>query len=152
MNKKIWSKISIYIPVVFALGFFIMSKTLVQPVRVVGDSMLPTYHDKQILFANRQYDELERFNVVVLKTDNKYIIKRIIGMPGEHVVIKEGKVFINDTELDDVVDVYIENYGKYQDITLGNDEYFVLGDNRNNSGDSRDYGSFSTEKILGVIA
>ena len=66
--------------------------------------------------------------------------------------MKEGKVFINDTELDDVVDVYIENYGKYQDITLGNDEYFVLGDNRNNSGDSRDYGSFSTEKILGVIA
>ena len=136
MNKKIWSKISIYIPVVFALGFFIMSKT----------------HDKQILFANRQYDELERFNVVVLKTDNKYIIKRIIGMPGEHVVIKEGKVFINDNELDDVVDVYIEDYGKYQDITLGNDEYFVLGDNRNNSSDSRDYGSFSTEKILGVIA
>ena len=104
-----------------------------------------------------RFREPERFDIIVFPfeyEDNTFYIKRIIGLPGETVQIdRDGNIFINGEILE-------EGYGKeviqepgraYEPITLGEDEYFVLGDNRNNSSDSRDMsvGNVRRDKIIG---
>ena len=151
-KNKLFSTLSTILPLVLAVGFLVFSRTVIQPVRVVGDSMYPTYHDKQFLFADRLDENFERFDVVVLKSSNKYlIIKRIIGLPGDTVEVTPEGVKINDEFIDDVVDIKIEDIGKYNKVTLKDNEYYVMGDNRNNSSDSRVYGVFSKDDIIGKI-
>ncbi|MDE5866261.1 MAG: signal peptidase I, partial [Lachnospiraceae bacterium] len=89
-----------------------------------------------------------------LHEERKYYIKRIIGMPGETIYIdEEGNIYINDEILEEGYGKeVIENPGRaYEPITLGDDEYFVMGDNRNNSSDSRDpsVGNIKRENIIG---
>ena len=122
--------------------------------------MYPYLHDKDQLMMDKlsyHFRDPERFDIVVFPVmrDGKeeYYIKRVIGLPGETVQIKDGYVYINGEQLD-------ENYGAevMQDggraeeaITLGEDEYFVLGDNRNKSDDSRyeNVGNLKRNKIVG---
>lgn len=132
-----------------------------QRTRVSGDSMLNTLHDKDNLIVDKlsyRFHDPERFDIIVFPyqyDENTYYIKRIIGLPGETVQIKDGYVYINDKKLE-------ENYGrevidadKYgiaaKPIELGSDEYFVLGDNRNESADSRytDVGAIKREELIG---
>ena len=84
---------------------------------------------------------LDRYDIVVVKNNNELWIKRIIGMPNETVQIIEGEVYINDKRLEDdyYCEYFIENPGLAENkVFLGDNEYFVLGDNRNHSTDSRD--------------
>lgn len=112
---------------------------------VCGRSMNDTLNDGDLVFIEKitqRFGELERFDIIVFdsKQNNQDFIKRIIGLPGETVRIdNNGNIFINETLIE-------ENYGKEtmiyagiaeEGITLGDKEYFVLGDNRNNSEDSR---------------
>ena len=127
---------------------------------MIGGSMETTLSENDNLIVDKltyRFNEPKRFDIVVFPyryEKDTYYIKRVIGLPGETVFIdEEGNIFIDEELLQ-------EDYGKetildagraYEPITLGEDEYFVMGDNRNNSQDSRDpaVGNISGEDIIG---
>ena len=130
-----------------------------QRTEVSGSSMETTLSDKDQLIVDKmtyRFRDPKRYDIVVFPyqyQDNTYYIKRIIGLPGETVQVSGGYVYINGEMLD-------ENYGlevmddpgiAAEPITLGEDEYFVLGDNRNHSSDSRDpsVGVLHRDDIMG---
>lgn len=150
---------SIYILVVLVLTLLVV-RYVGQRTVVMGHSMEPTLSDQDNLLVDklsyRLYDP-KRFDVVVFPyqyADKTYFIKRIIGLPGETVRIDDtGSIYINDELL---MEAYgkevIEDPGLARDgITLGADEYFVLGDNRNDSSDSRfvSVGNIKGSQIIG---
>lgn len=150
---------SLYLLCVLVLTFLVI-KYVGQRTEVNGASMEPTLHNGDNLIVDKisyRFTEPNRFDIIVFPfeyEDETYFIKRIIGMPGEEVMIDEdGTIYIDGKELR-------ESYGKevIQDpgraaetIELGADEYFVMGDNRNNSTDSRSelVGNLHRDEIIG---
>lgn len=128
---------------------------------VEGSSMYPTLEDGDNLLIDKisyRFQEPERFDIIVFRyphAQDTYYIKRIIGLPGETVLIQDGQIYINGELLEDPYGAEpMENPGRaYRQITLGPGEYFVLGDNRNVSSDSRDssVGNVTTEQIVGKV-
>ena len=128
---------------------------------VAGDSMLNTLHDKDNLIIDKvsyRFRDPERYEIIVFPyryAEETFYIKRIIGLPGETVQIKEGYVYINDKKLEETFGrevIRADRYGQAAEpITLGEDEYFVLGDNRNESADSREtsVGILKCEYLIG---
>lgn len=111
---------------------------------VNGESMYPTLHDKQFGIALRTtVTDINRYDIVVIKQTDKYLIKRVIGLPGEKVEYKNNKLYINGELTEDQFDYLTEDYS----VQVGNDEYFCLGDNRQNSADSRLFGCFNKKFI-----
>lgn len=120
--------------------------------------MYPTFYDNDILILNKlkyRFSDIERGDVVALRfEDTNYLIKRVIGLPGETVEFKDNQLYINGVEVeedyleDDVVteDFQLSQIG-YQVIPEG--MYFVLGDNREHSSDSRELGLVAEKDILG---
>ena len=131
--------------IVVVVIMFLVIKYVGQRTVVIGDSMESTLQDGDNLITDKltyHFVDPKRYDIVVFPfKDNtsQLLIKRIIGMPGETVQIIDGKIHINGYELDeDYGNAVMESAGLASEpITLGNDEYFVLGDNRNNSQDSR---------------
>ena len=119
---------------------------------VNGDSMNPTLKNGDV-FVYAKESTVDRMNIVAIKESDTgtTIVKRIIGIPMDVIRIKEGSIYINGEKLDDVVDVYTEPglLGEY--FVLGPNEYFVVGDNRETSIDSRSFGSIQREEILVVV-
>lgn len=150
---------SIYILVVLLLTFLIVKYVAVRT-EVIGPSMEPTLYNEDNLIVQKftyHFTDPERFDVVVFPFkhgERTYYIKRVIGLPGETVEIdSDGTIYIDGEVLE-------ENYGKEvitnpglaaSPIHLGNNEYFVLGDNRNDSADSRDpsVGNVYRDDIVG---
>ena len=134
----------LYCVIVIAIMFFVI-KYVGQRTVVIGDSMENTLQDGDNLITDKltyRFMEPKRFDIVVFPfkdNKNQLLIKRIIGLPGETVQIMNGKVYINGYELNENYgNAIIESAGLAENpIVLGEDEYFVLGDNRNNSQDSR---------------
>ena len=134
-----------------------------QRTQVDGHSMDPTLADGQNLILDKvsyRFRDPERYDIIVFPFEEngkkEHFIKRIIGLPGETVQIIDGYVYINGEKLES--DIYgaevMKNPGRAAEpITLGDDEYFVLGDNRNNSEDSRyaDVGVVSGKNIEGKV-
>lgn len=149
-------KLLLVIAIILILMIYVVSVT-----QVVGDSMSPTLQDQEVLITNKlQYRlfAIERGDVVSLEyEDTKYLIKRVIGLPGETVAIRNNHVYINGQMLEEA---YLEENLVYPDFelsSLGYDQipenmYFVLGDNRANSMDSREIGLVKKEDITGKIA
>jgi len=140
-------KIKELIPYIIILIVVILVRTfIITPVRVDGASMNKMLNNNDILLLYR-LAKLERYDIVVLKEtiDNDTIIKRIIGMPGETVEIKNNKIYINDEEIED--EYAYGDTSDYTRITLGSDEYFLLGDNRLISKDSRSFGPVKKKNI-----
>ena len=155
--KEIGSTL-LYIVVVLGITWLVIT-FVGQRTEVNGSSMEPTLSNNDNLIVDKisyRFREPERFEIVVFPyqyEENTYYIKRIIGLPGETIQIKDGMIYIDgEVYLEKKSYPVITNPGMASDgITLGNQEYFVLGDNRNNSSDSRDpsVGVISGKDIVG---
>lgn len=161
MSKKLKEILStsLYLLVVLALTFLIVTY-VGQRTKVIGSSMEPMLEDGDNLIVDKisyRFEEPRRFDIIVFPfryEEKTYYIKRIIGLPGETVYIDEsGAVYING-------EVLKESYGKetiidpgraFEPVVLGEDDYFVMGDNRNNSSDSRDpvVGNIHRDEFIG---
>lgn len=133
---------------------------LVQPFFVIGASMEPNFYSGDYLIIDElsyRFDNPQRGQVVVFKyplDPKEYYIKRVVGLPGETAIVKDGKVMIkNSQHLEGFVldeSKYFNKYtGKDTELTLKENEYFVLGDNRDVSSDSRTWGSVPKSLIVG---
>ncbi len=150
-----WIK-SILISIVIALLIvtYVGQRTI-----VIGSSMETTLSDGDNLIVDKlsyRFSEPERYDIVVFpyKYEKKNYVKRLIGLPGDTVQIKDGYVYINDALLSsDIYGAEVMHYANLaaEPMTLGDDEYFVLGDNRNHSSDSRNplVGVLKQEDIIG---
>ena len=134
----------------------------VQTVTMVGQSMSPVLNDMDVLLLDKRaysVKDPQRYDIIAFKLkespDSYFNIKRIIGLPGETVQIRNGRIFINGDALKDLpFDSLIMTEGlAYDPITLSDSEYFVLGDNCNNSEDSRyvNIGNVSKKEISGRV-
>lgn len=147
--------------VVFGAVFAIMYLFIAQFHKVSGNSMFPTYHNGDFLITEKityKFNEPKRGDVIVLKNprnESQDFIKRIIALPGDTVKIENNLVFVNDQPLN-------ENYlppntttraGLFMNegftVRAGDNQYFVLGDNRDHSSDSREWGAITKKEIIG---
>jgi signal peptidase I len=136
--------------VIYVLVRFFLFETY----RVVGHSMDPTLEDNQFLVVDKvsyRLHEPTRGDIIVFRDpndDKRKLIKRVIGLPGEVVEIQDGQVLIDGQPLDES---YIVDPGRYSEppTEVPPGQYFVLGDNRNNSSDSHYWGTFPRQRIVG---
>ena len=136
---------------------------IVQPVRVEGQSMMPRLHDQDRIFVNKfiyplrewlgDHEPIKRGDIVVLlypEDPSKSYIKRVVGLPGEEVNVENGKLYINGVQIDEP---YLDAEYLSQDTTgptrVKEHHYFVMGDNRRNSSDSRYWGLVPEKYIYG---
>ena len=129
---------------------------LYQPVKVEGTSMMPGLTDQERIFINKyvyRWEKIEHGDVVVFRyprDTSKSYIKRVIGVAGDHVVIDRGRVYVNGQKLDEpyVPAEYVDERS-FPEIVVPRDSYFVLGDHRNLSSDSREFGPVSSTFVYG---
>ncbi len=138
---------------------------LIQPFYVKGASMEPSFYDHEYLIIDEityRFNDPQRGDIVVFRyprNPQEYFIKRMIGLPGESVQIKDGQVIIFNEENPDgkILEEYylpddLKTYGMTDEkIVLGNNEFFVLGDNRNSSKDSRSFGPVNESYLTGRV-
>ncbi len=153
-GKHFWKKLVL----IGLLGYFLVA-FVVQRADVHGDSMEPALSSGDVLLVDKltpRFTGYKRFDVVVFRyryRENQYYIKRIVGLPGETVQIMDGHVLVDGVILEE--DLGLEPIEKAkrasEPIVLGEGEYFVLGDNRNHSSDSRDsdIGNLTEDVMLG---
>ena len=151
--KNVKNILSYVIVVIVAL---LIKTYIFTPIRVNGTSMYPTLNEGDIMILNEigyHLNGVERFDIVVVKKDNDdRIIKRVIGLPGETVSYKDNKLFINGEEIsEDFTHAITHNFelSEINEEIIPNDYYFVVGDNRGNSKDSRIIGLIHKNEIKG---
>lgn len=130
------------------------------PHEVVGTSMVPNFQNGEHLIANKviyRFSTPQRGDVVIFKySDTQDFIKRIVGMPGDEVSLRDGKIYLNGSQFDetDYLDPTVYSSGgdglsEGETITVPEDEYFVAGDNRPHSSDSRSFGTIERSSVKG---
>lgn len=148
--------------IVFAVAIFLfVYLLLLQPHKIKGDSMQPNFPNGEYLLTDKvsyRFREPKRGEVIVFEappTENEEFIKRIIGLPGELVFVKEGSVFINGQRLEEAylgpgaVTLSGNFLKEGEEILIPQAEYLVMGDNRLHSSDSRSWGFVPKDKITG---
>ena len=140
------------IPYIIVILLVVIIRTfIVTPVSVDGPSMNNTLYDKDVMLLFKFNKNYQRDDIVVfersLEGKNERLIKRVIALPGEKVKCVSGIIYINNEEYDDKYAT--GKTADFSEVIVGNDEYFVMGDNRNNSLDSRIFGAVKKDKMLG---
>ena len=151
--------------IILTLTYFVFDHMVI-PVTINGSSMENTLHNGNLALINGlslKEENVDRFDIVVVHSLelNENIIKRVIGLPGDHVSMVNDQLYVNDVEMNEIYldkEFVEESKLRYNassftddfDIVLKDNEYFLLGDNRLNSIDSRVLGPFSLEDIIGV--
>ncbi|MBI2327518.1 signal peptidase I [Candidatus Curtissbacteria bacterium] len=137
-----------------SLGIFLLVYTfLVQPHRVRGDSMLPNFYDGELMLTEKisyRFGIPARGDVIVFRATgslNVDYVKRVIGLPGEVIEVNEGGILINGQRLNEPYEP--QQTGGHVEYRLGQNQYFVLGDNRGASSDSRSFGPIDKSSIKG---
>lgn len=134
---------------IIVLKIFVFNFILVK-----GDSMNPKFKNNDFMFLNKiiyNFQPIKRGDVIVLKYQNNDLIKRVIGLPKDKIKVENGKLYINNKEYKEN---YINSYTAsidFEEITLKDYEYFVIGDNRYNSYDSRNFGPITKRNIIGRV-
>lgn len=157
--KKMWLKrydrfLSIIL-IVFVILFFIQKILCIS--KVSGNSMLPTYKNGQMVFVKDRYiTHIKRNDVILFRVNTEKVksiyIKRVVGVPGDTIYIHNGKLYVNNEEINDNLPNMNKAGLASVPLHLEDDEYFVLGDNRNNSNDSRNLGAVKSSAIIGIVA
>lgn len=163
-NTKVMVK-SIIEFVILAVCIYILFTYVVMPIRISGSSMSNYLEDGNIAFINSigvKINGVDRFDVVVLYSDtlNEKIIKRVIGLPGDHIEYKNDKLYINNKYykqdfldqdfINDSLEKYdVDKFTNDFEVDVKDNQIFVLGDNRLRSTDSRELGCFSYDDIIG---
>lgn len=145
------------ITLVLIVFVFIISRFLYSVNLVSGNSMSDTVNDGGIVLTNKMINNYERFDIVLaeVKMANSDIeqiaIKRVIGLPNDSIKIENGTIYVNGNEIEKY-NFPTEDGGLFSEtVTLKDDEYFLVGDNRQNSYDSRFYGGITKDKIQGKV-
>ena len=161
-RRRGWGQIAILVCLVLLsiASYQIVTHYIMTAVVIEGRSMAPTLQEGDRFLLDRwsyRYRSPERGDLVVIKDPGHqdYAVKRIVGLPGETLFLRDGAVLLNGKHL---VETYLTpgtrtfcSDMKDRLIMVGNDQYFVLGDNRANSEDSRFYGTVPRERIIGMI-
>ena len=148
-RKKSYFFIYLACAVVFAL---LLRLFIFEFVIISGDSMLPTLHSQEMIVVTKAFYTPARGDIIVFHTDmEKNLVKRVIALPGEKLEIKDGVIFVNDQALDTAYQYQGED-DNYPAAIVPEGSYFVMGDNRPNSLDSRIIGTIERNQILGKMA
>ncbi len=139
------------LPYIIIIIVVVLIRTfIVTPVRVVGSSMSKTLEDGNIVLLKKYDKQYERFEIVVFNRDDDRLIKRVIGLPGEYIEYKNGVLYIDNEVVEDVkLDAITTDFPKE---IIPDDHYFVMGDNREDSLDSRIIGPISKNEIIGTTS
>lgn len=141
--------------------FVVIRYFVAEPHKVFGSSMVPNFHNGDFIITNKislRFSEPQRGEVIILQNPrdlNQVFIKRIIGFPGERIKVSQGKVYINSELLGEpyLPTGTLTRGGNFlsdnEEILIPNDQYFVMGDNRGGSSDSREWGPVKGELIIG---
>ncbi|MDR3186525.1 MAG: signal peptidase I [Christensenellaceae bacterium] len=117
-----------------------------RPMSINGDSMSPTYRHGEVIFTNTTTKNIEVGDIIVFYYGELKLIKRVVGMPNDTITIKDSSMYVNG-DLIYISEKAIED----SKVILGNDEFYVLGDNRENSQDSRLLGKIKKRNIIGKV-
>ena len=146
--KKIGKEVIPYLVIIILV--LLIKAFIFTPVIVNGPSMMTNLHDKDIMILDKigmKINGINRFDIVVIQTSQSKIIKRVIGLPGEIIEYKDNKLYINDKEVEDPYPSQIT--GDIERQLIPENTYYVLGDNRTDSVDSRILGTIPKNEILG---
>ena len=146
MNKKDW-----LVYIIIIISIIVIRTFVITTIKVSGISMENTLNDKDIMFMEK-ITKVKRFDIVGISVNDELLIKRVIGIEGDLLYYKDNKLFINNKEVKEdytkgiTKDFHIEEFGV---ATIPKNHYLVLGDNRENSNDSRAFGLITKNNIIG---
>ena len=148
MKEKGLKNVKEILPYIVILLIVIGVRTFIAtPIKVNGSSMYDTLDGKEFMILNK-LGKIERIDIVVVDANNDELIKRVYGLPGEKISIENNSIYINGKKIEDK---YANGEtSEYETIVLGEDEYFILGDNRPISLDSRTIGPVKKKQIKGT--
>lgn len=145
------------LPYIIIIIIVILIRTfIITPILVSGDSMKPNLHNNEVLLVKKigyNSSTIERFDIIIIKEEKEEIIKRVIGMPGEHISYKNNKLYVDDKLVSENFKFYDTKDFNLEEIcnctTIPEGKYLVLGDNRPISKDSRIIGLIDEKDIVG---